>query len=60
MEGMTEVGETSTIEHKARGPKVSLTPRSKWVTQVAEEAMVEGDLMEEGLVDQVEDPGSQE
>ena len=60
MEGMIEVEETSTIEDKARGPKVSLTLRSKRVTQVAEEATVEGDLMEEGQVDQAEDPGSQE
>ena len=60
MEGMTVVEENSTIEDKARDPKVSLTQRSKWVNQVAEEAMVEGDLMEEGLVDQVENPGSQE
>ena len=41
VEGMNVVEETSTIEDKARGPKVSLTPRSKRVTQVAEEAMVE-------------------
>ena len=58
MEGMTKVEEMSTIEDKARGPKLSLTLRSKRVTQVAEEAIVEGDLMEEGQVDQVEDPGS--
>ena len=51
MKGMIEVEETSTIEDKARGPKVSLTLRSKRVTQVAEEARVEGDLMEEGQVD---------
>ena len=57
---MTEVQENSTIEDKARGPKLSLTLRRKRVTQVAEEAMVEGDLMEEGQVDQAEDPGSQE
>ena len=56
---MNEVEEASTIEDKARGPKTSLTPRSKRVTQVAEEATVERDLMEEGQVDQVEDPGSQ-
>ena len=60
VEGMTKVEETSTIEDKAKGPKVSLTLRSKQVTQVVEEAIVEGDLMEEGQVDQVEDPGSQE
>ena len=58
MEGMTEVGETSIIEDKARGPKANLTPRSKRVTPVVEEATVEGDLMEEGLVDQAEDPSS--
>ena len=58
VEGMTKVEETSTIEDKARGPKVSLTLRSKRVTQVAEEARVEGDLMEEGQVYQAEDPGS--
>ena len=60
MEGMTEVEETSTIEDKARGPKVILTLRSKRVIQVEEEATVEGDLMEEGQVDQAKDPGSQE
>ena len=48
---MTEVEETSTIEEKARGPKVSLTQTSKRVAQLVEEAMVEGDLMEEGQVD---------
>ena len=60
MEGMNEVEETSKIEDKARGPKVSLTLRSKWVTQVAEDATVEGDLMEESQVDKAEDLGSQE
>ena len=58
VEGMTEVEETSTIEDKARGPKEILTLRSKRVTQVVEEATVEGDLMEEGQVDQAEDPSS--
>ena len=51
VEGMNEVEETSTIEYKARGPKVSLTLRIKRANQVVEEAMVEGDLMEEGHVD---------
>ena len=48
LEGMIEVDETSTIEDKARGPKASLTLRSKRVTQVVEETTMEGDLMEEG------------